>query len=72
MMKHVSHFVHSGAYRLKTSGGKDHLAFMNPDGTVVLVLVNTAETDKKFTIAASGKTFEITVKAKSFNSLTWK
>jgi glucosylceramidase len=72
IMKHVSHFVQPGASRLKTSGGKDHLAFMNPDGTIVLVLINTADTDKKFTIATSGKTFEIMTKAKSFNTLTWK
>jgi len=72
IMKHVSHFVQPGAFRLKTSGGKDHLAFMNPDGTVVLVLVNLAEVDKKFTISVSGKSFEILTKAKSFNSLTWK
>jgi glucosylceramidase len=71
-MKHVSHFVKPGAFRLKTSGGNDHLAFINPNGTVVLVLVNTAETDQTLTVATSGKSFEITIKAKSFNSLTWK
>jgi len=72
LMKHLSHFVQPGAFRLKTSGGKDHLAFVNPDGTTVLILVNTADTDRKFTISASGKTVELLVKAKSFNSLTWK
>lgn len=72
IMKHLSHFVLPGAYRLKTSGGKDHLAFINPDGTTVLILVNTAETDKKFTVAVADKTIEMTVKAKSFNTLSWK
>ncbi len=72
IMKHLSHFVLPGAYRLKTSGGKDHLAFRNPDGTVVLVLVNTEVADKKMTIAFSDKSVDVTVKAKSFNTLTWK
>lgn len=72
LMKQVSHFVQPGAFRLKTSGGKDHLAFINPDGTVVLVLVNSDETEKKYSISAAGKSFEIIAKAKSFNSLSWK
>jgi len=72
IMKHLSHFVLPGACRLKTSGGKDHLAFQNPDGTTVLVLVNTGVEDKKMTIAFSGRSVEVTIKAKSFNTLTWK
>ena len=72
LMKHLSHFVLPGSYRLKTTGGKDHLAFINPDGTIVLVLVNTADADKKITVAVSDKTLEIIVKAKSFNTFTWK
>jgi glucosylceramidase len=72
IMKHLSHFVQSGAYRLKTSGGKDHLAFVNPDGTTVLVLVNTTEAEKKFSVVVADKTLEVTVKAKSFNTFSWK
>lgn len=72
IMKHLSHFVLPGAYRLKTNGGKDHLAFVNPDGTTVLILVNTAEADKIMKVAVAEKTVEVAVKAKSFNTLTWK
>lgn len=72
LMKHLSHFVQPGAFRLKTSGGKDHLAFVNPDGSTVLILVNTADTDRTFILSVSGKTIELPVKAKSFNSLIWR
>jgi glucosylceramidase len=72
IMKHLSHFVQPGAYRLKTSGGKDHLAFVNPDGAKVLVLINTAEVDKKFSVAVGDKMLEVNVKAKSFNTFSWK
>jgi glucosylceramidase len=72
IMKHLSHFVLPGSYRLKTSGGKDHLAFVNPDGTTVLILVNIADTAKTMKIAAADKILEINVKARSFNTLTWK
>ncbi len=47
LMKHLSHFVLPGAYRLKTSGGKDHLAFVNPTGEIVLMIVNTEEKEKE-------------------------
>ncbi|HET7734009.1 MAG TPA: glycoside hydrolase family 30 beta sandwich domain-containing protein [Paludibacter sp.] len=72
IMKHLSHFVLPGAYRLKTSGGKDHLAFINPDGTTVLVLVNTGDADKRFNVSVADKTLDVNVKAKSFNTLCWK
>lgn len=72
IMKHLSHFVLPGAYRLKTSGGNDHLAFVNPDGTTVIILVNTADADKTMKVAVADKTVEVNVKAKSFNTLTWK
>lgn len=72
LMKHLSHFVLPGADRLKTSGGKDHLAFRNPDGTLVLVLINSQSADKKITVRCQGRTIETTVKAKSFNTLSWK
>lgn len=72
IMKHLSHFVLSGAYRLKTSGGKNHLAFVNPDGTTVLIVVNTVDSDKEFNIAVGDKTFKVAVKSKSFNTFTWR
>jgi glucosylceramidase len=72
LMKHLSHFVLPGAKRLQTSGGVDHLAFVNPDGTIILLLMNLEEADKKVTVAAGGKTVEIPLKAKSFNTFNWK
>jgi glucosylceramidase len=41
LLKHLTHFVDIGAYRIETSGTcDDALAFRNPDGTVVLLLRN--------------------------------
>lgn len=71
IMKHLSHFVQKGAHRLKTSGGKDHLAFVNPDGSGVLVYVNLEDKDKNVQIAVDGKSFNISLKAKSFNTFKW-
>lgn len=72
LMQHLSHFVQPGAHRLETSRGADHLAFANPDGTRVLLLVNTNDAPKKMTVGSGARQFELAVPAKSFNTLTWK
>lgn len=72
VMMHLSHFVLPGAHRLQTSGGDDHLAFVNPDGTRVLMLVNTSDAPMTVTIAADGRQLHGKIDARSFNTFTWK
>ncbi|MBR5432743.1 MAG: beta-glycosidase, partial [Bacteroidales bacterium] len=45
LLKHLSHFVMPGAKLLRTSGpvDEDVLAFLNPDGKVVVLVVNPIE-----------------------------
>ena len=72
LYKHVSQFVLPGARRLQTSESKDHLAFMNPDGEIILLLVNVAEVNREFNISIGKDMFKVDVRAKSLNTLTWK
>jgi glucosylceramidase len=72
LMKHLSHFVMPGAHRIQTSGGEDSLAFVNPDGTMVLIVVNPENSPKTATVEVGDSKFEVAIKAKSFNTLTWK
>ena len=72
LMKLLSHFVLPGAHRIETSGGKDHLAFMNPDNQIILLIANTDETDKKVTVRVNDKIISVSIKGKSFNSLAWE
>lgn len=72
LMMHLSHFVLPGARRIETSGGDDHLAFVNPDGTVALIVVNMESTGKKMILGFDRRQFELVAPAKSFNTLTWK
>jgi glucosylceramidase len=72
LMKHLSHFVEKGAYLLKTNDSKNHLAFINPDGTIVMLIINSSNEDKTSTIKVGEKVLRITTKAKSFNTLSWK
>ena len=68
IMKHVSHYVMPGAYRLKTSEGENHLAFQNPDGKIIIIVVNKDNSDKNVTIGIKDKTISLNLKAKSFNT----
>ena len=72
LMKHISHFVLPGARLVQTSGGTDHLAFVNPDGTVVLILVNPEDTPRTITVGVGDRGVKLKMKSKAFNTLTWK
>lgn len=72
LMMHLSHFVLPGSYRIETSGGNDDLAFVNPDGTVVLVVVNLGDSPRTVTVGVGGRQFDLRMEAKSINTVSWK
>ena len=48
LLKHLSHFVKPGAKRLNTTGSfANLLAFINPDNSVVIVVQNDSNEEKK-------------------------
>ncbi len=70
MFKHVSHYVQPGAHKIKLMGnGDDMLAFRNPDGSTVLVVVNKEGHSVKKNVIFGDKVYELEVDAKSFNTL---
>jgi len=71
-MKHLSHFVLPGAHMIRSSDGNDHLSFINPDGSIVLLLANLGTSEENVTVEVNQKTFTLSLKAKSFNTITWK
>ena len=68
LMKQLSHYVKPGANRLKTNHSKDQLAFVNPDGGIVLLYTNAENTDKTLKVLVGKKTFSTSIKAHSFNT----
>ncbi len=72
LMKHLSHFVQPGAQLLKTSGGKDHLAFLNPGGQLVLLLVNEGSADREVRLQIGDRSLKLSLKANSINTLSWQ
>jgi glucosylceramidase len=69
IMKHLSHYVSPGAYYLKSSESENHLAFINPDGKIVVIVVNKEDANKTIHISVQNQEFSIEMKAKSFNTL---
>jgi glucosylceramidase len=63
---HFSRFVRPGAHRIGSAGGPDGLlsiAFANPDGSLVTVVVNPTDTAAAFALTAAGETLACTIPA---------
>ena len=72
VMKHVSHYVLPGAKVLKLGGDcKNALAFLNTDGSLVVVLGN--QTDKALTLnlqfGKQKQAFDVQLAAQSLSTL---
>ncbi|BCM92696.1 hypothetical protein IAD21_04578 [Abditibacteriota bacterium] len=70
--KHFSYFVQPGAHVIDTqSVWQDRVAFVNPNGEVVVVLGNSADRDFDVALNIDGKqSATVTVPAHSFNTFT--
>jgi glucosylceramidase len=69
--KHFSHFLKRGAYRIATSGDYgDKIAFENPDGNIVVVVMNSGGADLSVTIRFEEGSIRPVVPAHSFNTFT--
>jgi glucosylceramidase len=73
IMRHFSQFVKPGAKRVLTTGvWGDQIAFVNPAGSAVLVIGNSA--NQAYTVAldiagrANGNTLNVTLPARSVNT----
>ena len=73
LMKHLSHFVKPQAKLLATSGDFNNLlAFINPDKSVVVVVLNESPDDKAMNIKVGNQTLSPLMQANSFNTFLIK
>ena len=76
VMAHLSKVAHQGSYRIHSSGntekGIHYSAFVNPDSSLSLVLLNENEEDKQITVKFGNNEFTHLATAKSVNSYIWK
>ncbi len=74
VLGHASRFVKPGARRIDSDSGIDGLhtaAFRNPDGSLVLLAVNTAAEKRAFSVATATKSFDATLDGGSVATLVW-
>jgi len=68
---HFSKYVKPGAHRIASSGGPAALqtvAFANPDGSLVTVVLNETDAPVSFALAAGGETLACTIPAHAIQS----
>ncbi len=67
-------FIQRGAVRVNSTAGSRNfanVAFRNPDGAIVLVVVNPTAQRKLFTLAWDGRTVTVALTARSVATLVW-
>lgn len=70
IMKHLSHYVQPGAYKVETDGTFGNLlAFVNPDESVVVALANDTNKEEKVTVRIGKNVYQPVLAAHSVSTL---
>ncbi len=76
VLGHLGKFVLPGAHRIDSnsfgSGSIEDVAFQNPDGSFVLLVLNSASNSATFTVSFKGQTFNYTLPAGALATFSWK
>ncbi|SFB82681.1 glucosylceramidase [Flexibacter flexilis DSM 6793] len=76
LLGHTAKFIRPGAYRVSSEGLTDsnikYLAFVNPDGSKVVVALNKGNADKAVNFKSGARTFRYVLPANGVTTLTWK
>ncbi|MEQ1689211.1 MAG: glycoside hydrolase family 30 beta sandwich domain-containing protein, partial [Sphingopyxis sp.] len=75
VLAHASRFVRRGAARIASNsgiGGLDSVAFRNSDdGSIALIMANSAASAQSFTIRFAGRQFAATLPAGAVATYVW-
>ncbi len=76
ILGHLGKFVVPGAYRINSNtfgaGSIEDVAFQNPDGSIVLLVLNSATSAGTFAVSSNGQTFNYTLPAGALATFDWK
>ena len=73
VMKHLSHYVKPGDHKLKTLGQDENLlAFRNKERKTIILVANKEKKKKNMTVSINGNVLNLSLKPKSFNTLSIK
>jgi glucosylceramidase len=73
-LAHASSFVRQGARRIESTsgaGGLESVAFRNPDGSIALIVVNTASSLREFAVRSSEGWFTTSLPAGAVATFLW-
>lgn len=73
-LKHLSHYIHPGALRLLMEGStyEDALGFVNPDGSIALVMANQTQEAQSVCIEIAGQKNFICLDPESFHTILFR
>ena len=76
ILGHLGKFVRPGAHRIESNtfgpGSIEDVAFQNPDGSIVLLVLNSASQAGTFTARFKDQSFQYTLPAGAVATFTWK
>ena len=76
VLGHLSKFVVPGAYRIDSStagsGGIENVAFQNPDGSIVLFVLNSASASQDIAVSWKNAYFNSSLPGQSVATFSWK
>ena len=76
ILGHLGKFVIPGAHRIDSNtfgaGSIQDVAFQNPDGSIVLLVLNSASKAGTFTVNSKGQSFTYTLPAGALATFRWK
>jgi len=76
ILGHLGKFVVPGAHRIDSNtfgaGSIEDVAFQNPDGSTVLLVLNSASNSGTFTVSFQGQTFDYTLPGGAVATFSWK
>ena len=71
LLKHASHFVKPGAKRIRLDY-ENALAFINPDGSIVLITSNETGSSEDITVQIADRSWTVSLPRGSFNTFVCK
>ena len=74
VLGHASRFVMPGAHRIESTTGVKGLAsvaFQNPDRSMVLIVLNDAKSQRKFSVSSAGASFDYALPAGAVATFAW-
>lgn len=72
---HFMKFVPPGSVRVETRSPRSelrHVAFRNPEGRLVLVVVHTGSSDTRFSVDAAARRFQVSLPGRCLATFAWK